>query len=170
MSTSHARAQDIIVTARDFDGLKVLVVEDSAVQCKLICRQISSINATWDVRAAVTERGLAALLSRDGGMEEVDLILLDMNLGDTPSDGFEILRNLKTLHREQLRHTMIIMMSKDCLERELQALQQSWIRAAKKPDGFSINRGLLDARRDGVIGLVADLATAPDEQTAVILR
>ena len=76
-----------------------------------------------------------------------------------------------SLSKEELvRVTEPWMQEMESLGAELQTIRDSWVKAPKKPGGFSIDPALLEARRDGVVGLLVDLATAANEQTAVILR
>ena len=117
---SSGPATDIVMSSRDLDRMTILVVEDSPVQRKLVCRQLSSINPTWSVCSSGSVADFPELLQRNG-IQRLDLLLLDMNLGLTVSDGFDSLRQLKSAHANLLQFTMVVMMSRDCHEREVQA-------------------------------------------------
>jgi CheY-like chemotaxis protein len=105
-----------VVTLGLLSCMRVIVVEDSVVQSKIICRRLRSENRSWTVSSAATLDGVTELLRQQGA--GLDLLLLDMNLGVSPQDGAMLLEALRSQFPRAMQDAMVVMMSKDCHERE----------------------------------------------------
>jgi CheY-like chemotaxis protein len=97
--------------------MNIVVVEDSKLQGKIISRQIKSVNPTWGVRVASCPEELLLLFEAESF--NVDLILCDMMLGIGPTDGPRLVADLRNRYGAMMSEVVVVMMSKDCEEREL---------------------------------------------------
>lgn len=74
--------------------LTILVVEDSISQRKLIVRMLQGISANWDVVGCEDDK--SAFLELEARNFKVDLIFVDLHLGENSADGNELARSLRT--------------------------------------------------------------------------
>jgi CheY-like chemotaxis protein len=73
--------------------LTILVVEDSISQRKLIVRMLQGISANWDVVGCEDDK--SAFLELEARNFKVDLIFVDLHLGENSADGNELARSLR---------------------------------------------------------------------------
>jgi signal transduction histidine kinase/DNA-binding response OmpR family regulator len=89
LSVSDARPE---ITAADLTGLRVLVVDDNAVNCRVL----HDLLLRWKMRPTVVDSGplgLAALREAAGSSQPFALVLLDANM--PMMDGFEVARRIR---------------------------------------------------------------------------
>ena len=101
------------------NGLRVVVVEDSAVQKKLICRQVLNMNKTWEVKSSTCLDDVRKMFTESPS--PFDVILIDMNLGTSSADGPSLLCSLRAEFPQAMKKIVVFLMSKDCLDRKLEA-------------------------------------------------
>lgn len=75
------------------DNLKILVVEDSTIQRKLIMQTLQKSNSSWSVIGIVDSTECIRQLQAN--KFECDVILFDMNLGDDSLKGYELVKLLR---------------------------------------------------------------------------
>ena len=101
------------------NGLRVVVVEDSAVQKKLICRQVSNMNKTWQVKSSTCLDDVRKMFTESPS--PFDMILIDMNLGTSSADGPSLLCSLRAEFPQAMEKIVSVATSKDSNDRLLQA-------------------------------------------------
>jgi len=101
------------------NAMRVVVVEDSVVQSKLICRQVSSMNKTWEVKSMTCLDDVRKMFTESPS--PFDMILIDMNLGTSSADGPSLLCSLRAEFPQAMKKIVVFFMSKDCLDRKLEA-------------------------------------------------
>lgn len=109
-------------------GLRIIIVEDSATQSKLMSSQLLSVDPGWTVCSVSGPVELINdLLSCDF---QVDLLVIDMNLGvgdgnndDSSSDGARLIAMLTQEYPESMHYIVPVLTSAQRGEREVQAVQ-----------------------------------------------
>lgn len=108
-------------------GLRIIIVEDSATQSKLMMNQLLSVDPGWMVRSVSGPVELINdLLLCDF---QVDLLVIDMNLGvgdgnnDSSSDGARLIAMLTHEYPESMHYIVPVLTSAQRGEREVQAVQ-----------------------------------------------
>lgn len=103
--------------------LRVMVIEDSTAQRKLICRQLKEVGPCWTIDAVA---GLAeAKAAITACAWKVDLLLVDMCLGVGHFDGVGLVSQLKLAYPQSMTTVATVLMSRDAGEREFLAVTNS---------------------------------------------
>lgn len=103
--------------------LRVMVIEDSTAQRKLICRQLKEVGPCWTIDAVA---GLAeAKAAITACACALDLLLVDMNLGMGHFDGVGLVSQLKLAYPQSMTTVATVLMSREASEKEFFAVANS---------------------------------------------
>jgi len=95
-------------------GLRVLIVEDSTTQRKLLARRLKECNDSWTVTAVRDATECIAHL-RERGFDNVDVLLVDMQLGEEMT-GSDLVCELRTTYGMQRQVFIGLNRDRDAIE------------------------------------------------------